>query len=375
MDLSDIKSLIDQQGDAILSFRNHIDTVLAGERKEREELEARINRAGTGGGRPSKADRTQEHKALAGFIRSGDGNELKAMSAGSDPDGGYTVLPVMSENMTTRLFDSSPMRRICRVETITSGDAFEEIDDRDEIGATWVGEQQSRPETTQPKIGKWIVPVHEIYALQPITQRLLDDSDRDLGVWIEGKIVDKFARSEGTAFVTGDGILKPKGFLSYETTTDGDFERARGKLQYVKTGQDSAVIESADVLKTLMWTLRTPYRAGAVWLMNSTTASVVDKLKNGTGDYIWRDGMTLGAPPSLLGYPVEIDENMPDLGAGQFPIAFGNFQLGYCVAEKVGIKFLRDPFTDKPNVLFYAYKRIGGGVANDDAIKLLKCED
>lgn len=375
--LEEIKSLVVEQGDAIVKFRDDCLSAIAAERKEREELEARINRQGlTASGWKGERSAEPELKALGAFARSGDDSEIKTMSVGSDPDGGYTVLPVLSERMTTRLYDISPMRKVSRVEVISAGDAFEEIDDRDESDAVWVGEHTSRPATDTPKIGKWVVPVHEIYALQPITQRLLDDSSRDMGVWIEQKISDKFARSEGTAFVSGDGHLKPKGFLTYDAVEDGDFTRERGKLQYVKTGKAASFPDSnpADVLKKLMWSLRTPYRNGACWMMNSSTAQAIDKLKNGGGDYIWRDGMTVGAPPSLLGYPVEINEDMPDIGANAFPIAFGNFQLGYCIVEKVGIKYLRDPYTDKPNVLFYAYRRVGGGVANDDAIKLLKCE-
>lgn len=370
----EIKTLIEAQGDAMGGFRKHVDGAIAAERKEREELELRLNRLGFSGVRAS--DPGPEQKALDAFIRQGDDTELKTLSVGSDPDGGYTVLPVMSESLTTRLHDLSPLRRLARVETITVGDAFEEIDDRDESDATWVGERSARPATDTPQIGKWRIPVHEIYSLQPVTQRLLDDSSRNLGAWIEGKITDKFARAEGTAFATGDGLAKPRGFLDYTAVLTADATRTRGTLQYVKTGNASAFpsTNAGDVLRNLMWSLRGPYRVGAVWQMNSATASTIDKFKDGMGNYIWRDGMTAGAPPSLLGYPVEINEDMPDLGANAFPIAFGNFKLGYCIVEKAGVKMLRDPFTDKPNVLFYGYRRVGGGLANDDAIKLLKCE-
>lgn len=376
MDPEEIAGLISQQGDAIAAFRKHVDTSLEAERKEREALEARINRGGLGGGhKTGGGDVTVEHKALSKFARSGDESELKTNSVGSDPDGGYLVLPVMSDQMTTRLFDMSPMRRISRVETLITGDAFEEIDDRDEIGAEWVGESDGRPETDTAELDKWRIPVGEIYALQRVTQRLLDDANRDVGAWVDGKITDKFGRSEGTAFVTGDGLNgKPRGLLAYDTVTTSDLTRPGGKIQYVPIGDasDFPASNPADVLRTLMWSLRAPYRRGAVWQMNSNTASRIDKFKNGTGDYIWRDGMTAGAPPSLLGYPVEINEDFPDIGANAYPIAFGDMKLAYCIVDKVGIKFLRDPFTSKPNVLFYAYKRVGGGLANDDAIKLLK---
>lgn len=371
MEFSEIKSLIDQQGEAIQSFRDGVYAKIDEERKEREALEARINRGGLGGTKAGNAD--PEFKALDKLIRSGDEAELKSMSVGSDPDGGYTVLPVMSQTMTTRLYDATSMRRLARVETLTTGDAFEEIDDRGEAEATWTGESSARINGATPKLGKWSVPVEEIYALQPVTQRLLDDTNRNLGVWMESKISDKFARTEGAAFISGDGILKPKGFLSYNKVTTADFTRPAGELQYVASGHASTLgTNPADKVKSLMWSLRAPYRTGAVWLMNSNTASTLDQIKDGAGNYIWRSSMSAGVSPTLLGYPVEFDEGMPDIGADEYPIAFGNFKLGYCIADKTGVKFLRDPYTDKPNVLFYAYKRVGGGLANDDAIKLLK---
>ncbi|WP_137131529.1 phage major capsid protein [Rhizobium sp. FY34] len=386
MDLNDLKDLITLQGkafDGVKAKLDGIDAAIAAERKEREELEAKMNRVGMFGGNGSlpglpgskrSAGLVAEHKALDTFIRTGDETELKTLRAGSDPDGGYTVLPNFSAGMTQRLFDISPMRRLARFETIGAGDSFEEIDDRGEAGATWVSESEGRPATTTPQIGKWRIPAHEIYSLQPVTQRLLDDTSRDLGAWIETKISDKFGRSEGSSFVNADGAGKPRGFLSYPTTEEKDFVRAAGKLQFVKSGAAAgfATSAAADALKSLMWSLRAPYRAGAVWMMNSNTASIVDKFKDGQGNYIWRDGMTAGAPPSLLGYAVEINEDMPDVAANAFPIAFGNFPLSYCIVEKPGIKMLRDPYTSKPNVLFYGYRRVGGGVTNDDALKLLK---
>lgn len=373
-DLSEIKTLVETQGDAFESFRNRVESQISNEKKEREELEARLNRRGVNGADVEVSFDPNENKALARFVRSGEDHELKSMSVGSDPDGGYFVLPAQSQTMTTRLYEMSPMRRLARLETITAGDKFEEIDDRGEATATWVGETASRASGATPNLGKIVIPVHEIYALQPVTQKLLDDTDRDLGAWISDKITDKFGHSEGTAFITGDGILKPQGLLTYETNTDADETRTAGKIQHVVSGNASGFPASnaADVLKTLLWKLRAPYRSGASWVMNSNTAATVDKFKNGQGDYIWRDGMTAGSPPSLLGYPVELDENMPDIGGGNYPIAFGNMELAYIIVEKAGVKMLRDPFTDKPNVLFYAYRRVGGGLANDDAVKLLK---
>lgn len=378
--IADVAALLGTQSTEFKSFTERMEKRFGDEKKEREDLEARMNKLGIVGhksGGPS-GDGAIEHKALNEFIRTGSDTELKAMSVGFDPGGGYTVLPVMSGAITRRLFDLSPMRRLSRIEQIMAGDSFEEIDDRDEAGATWVGEQAARPATQTPEIGKWSIPVHEIYSLQPVTQRLLDDTNFDLGTWVEWKIGDKFARMEGSAYITGDGMLKPKGLLSYPTSEDGDFTRTRGVIQHVKSGNASGFpaasssVNPADALKNLLWSLRAPYRAGAVWQMNSNTASMIDKWKNENGDYIWRYGMTSGAPSSLLGFEVAINEDMPNVAANAFPISFGNMKLAYCIVEKVGIKFLHDPYTQKPNVLFYAYRRVGGGLTNDDAVKLLK---
>jgi HK97 family phage major capsid protein len=272
--------------------------------------------------------------------------------------------------MTKKLFDATPMRQLARVETITTGDAWEEPIDASDVEAVWVGESKARPATETPDLKMFRVPVPEIYALQPVTQRLLDDSGFDLGGWLESKITDKFGRSEGAAFVSGNGDGKPRGFLDYDSVATADATRDWGKLQFIKSG-DAALV-TADGLRDLTWGLRAPYRAGATFLMNSNTANSVDKLKNENGDYIWRSSMTAGAPNSLLGYPVEFDETMPDIGANQFPIAFGNFKLAYVIVDKAGIRFLRDPFTDKPRVQFYAYRRVGGGLANSEALKLHK---
>lgn len=374
----EIKNLINEQGEALASFRTDLESRLQNETKAREELEKRLNRPGLFTGSTPR-NTGPEFKAIAAFVRNGAADwtqetEIKALSVGSDPDGGYMVLPVLSSGMMTRLHDISPMRQLSRLETISTGDAFEEIDDRDEAAATWVGEHDSRPTTASPELGKIRIPLEEIYANPSATQRILDDADRDLGAWLEGKLSDKFGRAEGAAFVTGTGIKQPRGFLTYTNVTTADGARAAGTIQYVPSGNASAFPSSGqgDVLKSLMWTLRTPYRSGAVWLMNSATAATVDKFKDGNGNYIWRDSVAAGTPSTLLGYPVYIDEGMPDIGADTFPIAFGNFKLGYCIVDRPGIKLLRDPYTNKPNVNFYAYKRVGGGLANDDAIKLLK---
>lgn len=381
-DEHDIMALLTLQSKAIDKFV--ADT--KAEVRRIDEIEKRMNRPGflsVGGTASDPVALTLERKAFSHYLRTGsdaelkgteaDFSETKSLSIGSDPDGGYVVSPYRSSVMMSKLFDLTPMRRLARTEIITKGDAWEEVIDVNDIQAEWVGETESRPETDTAKLGELRVPLHEIYANQKVTQRLLDDSAFDVGGWVDGKTTDKFARTEGVSFVNGLHPKKPTGFMTYSSSavTTADATRAWGKLQYTAGGDASAIL--ADGLKSLVWSLRAPYRPGAVWLLNSNTASQVDKLKaSGTGDYIWRDGMTAGAPPSLLGYPVEFSEDMPDVSGNAFPIAFGNFKAGYLIVDRPGDKSLRDPFTSKPNVMFYTYRRVGGGVANFEAIKLLK---
>ena len=301
-------------------------------------------------------------------------NVQAAMSVGSDPDGGYLVMPTVSTTMTQKLFDTTAMRRLARVETMVSGDRWEEPIDNDEVNSGWVGETDPRPTTKSPKLGKLTVPLCELYAEPPVTQTLLDCVGFNLGEWLIGKITDKFGRDEGR-FIDGDGVLQPQGLLSVPVATTSDATRPWGTIQYVPTANagDFASSNPADVLKSLVWTLRAPYRAGASWLMNSNTMSRIDKFKDGMGNYLLRPGLTAGVPDMLLGYPVVYDDvAMPDIAANSLSVAFGNFKRAYLIVDRIGLKMIIDPFTQKPYVLFYAYKRTGGGVANSEAVKLLK---
>ncbi|MBY3268650.1 phage major capsid protein [Rhizobium laguerreae] len=347
-------------------------------------IEKKMNRPGAltlpGPGQENSEVAAVETKAVRSFLKSGNrnfsaehylnGDELKTMTVGSDPDGGYTVFPVLSANITKRLFDQSPMRRLSDVQTISEGDSWEEPIDLDDVGATWVEETEARPETSSPQVGMLRIPVHEIYAMPKVSQRMIDDSSWQIGNWLEGKVADKFGRTEGYAALLGNGVKKPRGMLTYPTALESDLARPWGTIQYVKSGDAAAI--TPDSLKGVVWALRAPYRLGASWLMNSNTAGTIDKFKNVNGDYIWRDGLTAGAQPSLLGYPVEIDENMPDIGANSLPIAFGNIKKAYVIVDKAGYKLLQDPYTQKPFVLFYMYRRTGGALRNSEAVKFLR---
>lgn len=344
------------------------------------KMEAKGGRPGAFGndGKKSSTDVEAEHKAFGAFIKNGSEAELKALSTDEDPSGGYLTNTNMAVTINQKIFDQSPIRRLARIVPMDSGDAWEEPLDFSDIGAEWVGERETRPETEDSDVGLLTIPLQEVYAHQKVTQKLLDLSFVNIGAWIEGKISDKFGRTEGLAYVSGNGVKKPRGFMDYAATsvTTGDATRAWGVLQHVVSGSAATVADAngqANGIKTLFWSLRAPYRANATWLMSSATANGLDTLKDANDNYIWRAGMTAGSPPSLLGRPVEFDENMSAPGAGQFPIAFGDFKKAYTIVDWNGIKSIRDPYTDKPNVIFYAYRRTGGDVSNFEAIKLLKC--
>lgn len=375
-----LTELIQKQGEAFAGFKDDVYAKINSEVKEREALESRFNQIGLGPTDAVGVDSVAlgaERKALASFARSdggGDPTEIKALSTGSDPDGGYFSTPARSGRMTERLWEASPIRQLARIEVIERGDSFEEPYDIDEAGADFIGENDARPTTDTPEVGMLKIPLQEITANPKVSNKLLDTANFDVGGWLDRKITNRFARIESASYITGNGMQRPRGITSYPTTAEDDFTRDWGKLQHTTTGAASSFASSnpADALRDCMWSLRAPYRAGAAWIMNSNTASLIDKFKNGNGDYIWRDGMTSGAPPSLLGYPVYFDENMPDVAAGAYPIACGQFNIGYVIIEKPGLKMLRDPFTTKGQTYFFAYRRMGGDVANFDAIKLLK---
>jgi len=372
----------------------------ANHRRDLEEVRAGIDEqakqiAGMrlgGGGAPAdgggfdQRTRGQVSDALRRFIGGGDEGALMALaggdfraagSSGLDPAGGYSVLPVLSDQLTRRAIDASPMRRLARVVEIDSG-RFEEIADVGEAGSAWVGEQEARPETDFPELRKFTVPVHEVYAAPRITQTLLDDSRLDLASWIVGKVTDAFRAKEGAAFIHGDGVSKPRGLLTYDTTDEDDEVRAWGTIQHVVTGSATG-FDVADTPSTpansiidMVYKLRAEYRDGAAFTMNRKTAGSVRKFTDENGQYIWRQGLQLGEPETLLGYPVELDEDMDDAESGNFPIAFGNFERAYTIVDRVGLRLLRDPYTAKPHVIFYTYKRVGGGLNNSEAVKLLK---
>lgn len=325
----------------------------------------------------------REYKtALLQYVRKGDthGLDAKAMSVGSDPDGGYLVTPDMSGRIVSKVFETSNIRAIASVQTIGT-DALEGKTDLDEADAGWVSETGARPATGTPQVGKWRIPVHELYAMPEATQKLLDDASVDVGAWLEGKISAKFSRVEETAFVSGDGAGKPRGIFSYTTAATADSARTWGVLEHVLTGSDGTFgtdPNGIEKLLTLIGALKPHFLPGARFLMNRTTQTEVRTLTDASsaGKFVFVPSFQAGVPNTLLGYPISIADDMASFSThDSLAVAFGNFSAGYQIVDRQGIRVLRDPYTNKPYVRFYATKRVGGDVIDFEAIKFLKFGD
>lgn len=317
-------------------------------------------------------------KAFEAYLRTGDDDALrglalegKAMSTAVAGDGGYLVDPQTAETVRSVLRGASSIRQIANVVNVEST-SFDVLIDSTEAGAGWATETADSVETGTPTIERISIPLHELSALPKISQRLLDDSAFDIEAWLAGRIADTFARSEASAFINGDGIDKPVGLLTHPKVAEASW--SWGNVGYVVTGTDGGFNGSnpGDGLIDLVYALGARYRANGTFVMNSRTAGNARKIKDVEGRFIWTDSLASGEPARLLGYPVLICEDMPDIGTGSYSVAFGDFGAGYTVAERRDLRILRDPFSAKPHVLFYATKRVGGDVSDFAAIKLLK---
>ncbi len=319
-----------------------------------------------------------EHKsAFINYVTKGDESQLlqleaKSLSAGSDPDGGYLVPDVLHMDIERDLRQSSTMRRLARVIQIST-DSVELLVSEGDAEAGWVAETAERPETGTPKLIKLKIPVHELYAKPRATQKLLDDSRVDVENWLSKKIASKLTQLENQAFVKGDGANKPTGILKYELDFTGP---SKGKLHGFKTGKKGGFLNAAtagDLLIDMINEMKPELLNGCVWLMSRAAHGEIRKLKDSNGNYLWQPGIEHDARPRLLGYPVEVSDEMPGLTKDEASSAviFGNFKEGYQIVDRAGIRVLRDPFSVKPYVEFYTTCRVGGDVVNHDAFKVL----
>jgi HK97 family phage major capsid protein len=297
---------------------------------------------------------------------------LNEMSSDSAPDGGLWVSPDTSGRIVTLVYETSPVRQLASAQEI-SVDALEGETDLDEAGANWVGERETRSGNSDtPEVGIWSIPVHEQYAEPRATQKLLDDARVNVEEWLAGKVSRKFARNENTAFVTGNGVKKPRGFMTYDagTPAGGGAASAWQVIEQIVSGHATTLL--SDGLIDLVFGLKSYYRDGAVFGMNRATEREVRQLKDGQNNYLWQPDFTKRAQATLLGYPVHEMPDLADIAASALPIVFGNLKEAYQIVDRGGIRVLRDPYTVKGKVLFYTTKRVGGGVVNFEAIKVHK---
>jgi len=370
------KSMIETKADPLeASFAGADD--IAELRAGMADLKAKLDGAAIAAARPalSGARPVEAKQFVDRYLRHGNlaGIEVKAIEGITGASGGYAVPQEIDAAIDSTLADGSPIRSIANVVTVGSA-GYRKLVTVGGIASGWAAENAERAETDTPTFAEIAPPMGDLYANPAASQQMLDDAAFDLETWLAGEIAQEFARAEGVAFVTGDGVNKPKGFLTAPQSAQDDGARPFGTLQYSVTGVDGGfpATNPEDVLIDLVQTLRAPYRQGAVFVMNSVTLGFVRKMKTPDGHLLWQPGLVAGQPDTLLGYPVIEAGAMPDIGAGATAIAFGNFKAGYLIAERGETAVLRDPYSHKPYVHFYATRRVGGAVSNSEAIKLLK---
>jgi HK97 family phage major capsid protein len=366
-------------GDVVLEEKvARINSAIEAQQRRLDEIVLKQARPALGRDDRAGAGLSQrEHKAaFDSYMRTGESAglrtlEVKAMSVGSNPDGGYVVPVEIEKAIGERLSAISPIRSIAGVQEI-SGNVYKKPFMTAGPAVGWVGETDARPQTTSPTLDQLSFPAMELYAMPAATATLLEDAAVNIDEWLAAEVEQAFAVQEGAAFVTGDGVNKPKGFLSYTTVADASW--VWGDIGYIATGAAGAFAASdpSDVLVDLVFALKAGYRQNAVFVMNRKTQAAIRKFKDAQGDYLWQPPAQAGGRPSLMTFPVIEAEDMPDIGANAYAVAFGDFRRGYLVVDRTGVRVLRDPFSAKPYVLFYTTKRVGGGVQDFDAIKLLK---
>ena len=364
---------LEQSFDAI----EHEDDGVAALKVELETLKAKIAAGAIAAQRPA-LDGVKSAEATSfveSYLRRGIESELetKAVGSSSDAIGGYAVPREIDELIDRTLVAISPIRAIANVVKVGSA-GYRKLITTGGTPSGWVGFEAARPETNTPTFTEVVPASGELYANPAASQQMLDDAAFDVETWLAQEIATEFARAEGFAFVRGNGTNQPLGFLSSPVATTADGVRPMGTLQTIGTGAAGAFPASnpADKLIDLVQALRSPYRQGAVFVMNSATASAIRKFKTSDGAFLLQPSLAAGVPSTLLGYPVVEAEDMPDIANNSLSIAFGNFKAGYLIAERNATAILRDPYTHKPYVHFYATKRVGGQVVNSEAIKLLK---
>jgi HK97 family phage major capsid protein len=378
--MNEVKALIEGMGQAFKEFKSKNDERLKKLELQTDAIETAVAKGVLPGGGKSQgafysAAAAEHRDKFFAWARKGTdpdglrGLEVRAeLSTVDDPNGGFTVPLELDRKLDKLATDTVAMRRLAQ-KTTASGDYKRLLSSGGSTGG-WTGERDERTVTDTPELKQFNPPWSELYMLPEVTQALLDDSAFDLESWLLNELQDVETTMEGTAFISGNGVKKPKGILAYETVANASW--TWGKIGYVASG-NASLLSNADKLRSLKHALKPAYRRNGVWLMTDSTQEVISNFKDGNGNYIWRAGLTDDAPDTLLGRPVEIDDNLDEIGADKYPIAFADWNRAYLIGDhKVGRRLLRDPFTRKGWVRFYLTKRLFGGVINHQAIKFLK---
>ena len=366
---------------AISELNENIDTFIKDNKKDIEQMKVKMfNEAALPLAKINGDNESYQKADFSNYIRNGvDDFFKKSLNSGTGEAGGYFLPSSIVEKVNNRMKFLSPMRSIAKIMTISSN-SIDMLVDSKNPDAGWAAEtEEERAETDSPEIQKIKIPVHEIYAKPKANQRLLDDSQVDVGDWLITKISEKIATLENSAFVNGNGTDKPKGFLNYDMVETAE-EIEIGKLQCFKTGANGKFADDESALNLLIdvvCSIKPIYAKNAKWVMSRSALSSVRKLKNKDGVALWQPSIAEATPSMLLGYPVILDDDMPALkeGTQSASIAFGDFYSGYQIVDRQGLKIIRDPYTSKPFVEFYASKRTGGAVVDFEAIKILKFEE
>jgi HK97 family phage major capsid protein len=382
-DMRSILEAISLGNDAFDGFKSSIEARLNGLERGEAKRKRPAAFAGTSFDDDGSPEVQEHKKAFRKFITKGESHGLldlqaKAMSDSSGPDGGFAVPKVIDGLIEAAAVNVSPIRAISQVVQISTPD-YHKLVNVHGTSSGWVGESAARPETDSPQLKDIAPPMGEIYANLGATQQMLDDVFFNADQWLGDELALEFARAEGAAFVSGNGVNQPMGFLSYPTAATADATRAFGTLEYVATGSAGAfktltsTVNPVDDIYTLVSRLKAQYRKDAVFVTNKKTLFQIMGFKDYQGRYIYNPALAPGLQDTILGYPVYEAEDMPDYTtSGALALAFGNFQRGYIIADRIGTRVLRDPFSAKPKVMFYATKRLGGAVLNSECIKLLK---
>ena len=358
------------------------DTINLKEMSERlDELEKKANRIRRGEKSDDMTpDQIEYHDAFVKYFTKGDRDreamgilEQKAHAIGVDADGGYAVPEELDRAIENMVLEVSPMRGICTVRSVGTED-YKKLVNLRGTASGWVGETAARPETGTSQLAEVTPPMGEIYANPASTQRMLDDAFFNVESFISEEVALEFAEQEGAAFITGDGVNKPKGFLDETLVATGDDARAFGSLQYFATGVAGgfAASDPHEVLIDVVYGIKQAFRANARWVTSRGVLAAIRKMKDGDGNLIWQPGLSEGQPQTLMGYPITEAEDMPAIATNSHSIAFGDFRRGYMIVDRMGTRVLRDPYTNKPYIHFYTTKRVGGKIINSDAIKTVR---